>query len=315
MAKSVLNHTLFLSCLSLLLALSFLMTGQHAHASRIAAVVDGAVVTDYDVSQRQKLDRLLSGGKKRKGRTATLQDLVDDKLKLFEARRIGTTASDAEINRAMKNMASNVRMSKKQMVSVLRRSGIVENTLKSWLKVQISWNALIRARFNAQVRIEEADIARAIVSQKKNNKDIKAAIRYTLTQITFVVPKKVSKTNARRRLNDANRFRTSFKSCAKDINVARRLQDVAISRLGRRLSTDLPETIAKELANLPLNGLTKPQRGENGYDMYAICEKKEMGKSIAMRNAAEGELRSKRGEALSRTYIRELRAKGVVDYR
>jgi peptidyl-prolyl cis-trans isomerase SurA len=315
MAKSVLNRLAFVASLTVLLSLTQFSIVEKANASRIVAVVDGAVVTDYDISQRQKLDRLLSGGKKRLGRTATLNTLVDDKLKLFEARRVGVLAKDNEIERAMSNMASNVRMKKSQMISVLRRSGIVEESLKSWLKTQISWNALIRARFNAQVRIEEADIARAIVKQKKDSKDIKSAVSYTLTQVTFVVPKKASSGLAKRRLSEANRFRSSFKSCSKDLQVARKLQDVAVARLGRRVSTDLPESIAKTLANTPINGLTKPIRGQNGYELYAVCGKKEMGKNIALRNAAEGELKSKKGEALSRTYLRELRAKGVVEYR
>lgn len=315
MAKSVLNRLAFVASLTVILSLTQFSTIEKANASRIVAVVDGAVITDYDISQRQKLDRLLSGGKKRLGHTATMNTLVDDKLKLFEARRIGVLAKDNEIERAMSNMASNVRMKKSQMISVLRRSGIVEESLKSWLKTQISWNALIRARFNAQVRIEEADIARAIVKQKKDSKDIEAAVSYTLTQVTFVVPKKASSAQVKRRLNEANRFRSSFKSCNKDLQVARKLQDVAISRLGRRVSTDLPESIAKTLANTPINGLTKPIRGQNGYELYAVCGKKEMGKNIALRTAAEGELKSKKGEALSRTYLRELRAKGVVEYR
>ncbi|MCT4655292.1 MAG: SurA N-terminal domain-containing protein [Cohaesibacter sp.] len=284
-------------------------------ASKIVAIVDGAVITDYDIKQRQKLDRLLSGGKSRKGRSATLADLVDGKMQQIEAKRVGMLASDAEVNQAMSNMAANVRMSKKQMISVLGRSGIASATLKDWLKTQLSWQAIIKARFNAVVRIEEADIARAIVKKKGDKDKIDSAIRYDLTQITFIVPRKSSKQEAKRRLGLANRFRANFKSCAKDIDGARNLKDVVVSRVGRRTSTDLPVAIAKLLADTKVNGLTKPSRASTGYEMLAVCGKKELGKSVALRSVAKGELQTKRGNSMSRSYLRELRARSVVEYR
>ena len=91
---------------------------QSAQASKIKAVVNGAVITDFDVAQRQRLVRLLSGGRRSIGTTAALNILIDDKLKLFEARRRNMTATDSEIDSAINNMALNSKMDKKRLFSI-----------------------------------------------------------------------------------------------------------------------------------------------------------------------------------------------------
>ena len=286
-----------------------------AFASKIVAVVNGAVVTDYDISQRQKLERLLSGGKRRLGRSATLAILVDDKLKLFEARARNSTASDSEVSGAMNNMARNVGMSRKQMINVVNRAGIATKTMEGWMKTRLSWQRVLRARFNAQVRIDDADITRALGKSSTKKGEVKTAFQYDLTSVNFVIRAKASKSEVNKRLKEAKRFRSSFKDCNADLKAARRLTDVAITRVGRRMSTDLPDEIDKELRATPLNGLSKPQRNKDGIEMLAMCGKKDLGTKETLRSAAKNELENKRGEELSRKYIRELRSKAVIEHR
>ena len=286
-----------------------------ALASRIVAIVNGAVITDLDIGQRQRLERLLSGGKKRLGRSAALNELIDDKLKLIEARDRKMTASDKEISAAMKNMASNVRMSEKRMLGVFRQAGISADTVKSWLKVQISWRGLVQARFNTQMRVEEADIARALLKKKDDTKKVEKTTRFDLTQVIFVTRKKASKREASQRLSEAKRFRGQFASCERDLASARRLKDVAVSRVGRRNSSDLPPDLAKRLNDTAINKLTAPVRVANGYEMLAVCGKEDLGTKATLRSEIETELRDERGKNLSRKYLRELQARAIIEKR
>lgn len=311
------NTIRYAFCLVAALSFSILM-GPAPDAlanSRIVAVVNGAVVTDFDVSQRQKLEKLLSGGRKRLGKSATKALLVDDKLKLFEARERGMTPGDKEISNAINNMAKNVRMKRKQMLSVVNRAGISTKTLKSWMKVNLAWQSLIRARFNAQVNINEGEIIQALSKSKKSKDDVKAAIRYDLSSVTFITRKKASKSEANKKLAEAKRFRASFANCETGLKAARSLRDVAVNRIGRRMSSDLPPAIEKTLRNTGLNKLTVPKKGRDGYEMFAVCGKKDMGKDETLRSAMKSELEDKRGRELSRKYLRELRSRAVIEYR
>ncbi|WP_180966815.1 peptidylprolyl isomerase [Cohaesibacter celericrescens] len=289
----------------------------HARASSIVAIVNGAVITDFDIGQRQKLERLLSGGKKRLGRTSAINALIEDKLKLIEARNRKMSATDKQVDTALTNMARNVRMTEKRLVGIFKQAGINKETVKDWLKVQISWRALIDARFNAQVRVEEADIVKAL--RKDNAKDskdsVKNSVEFDLIKVLFVTRAKASNRETSQRLTEAKRFRASFASCTKDVDTARRLKDVAVSRIGRRNSSDLHPEIAKTLRDTPLNKLTPPTKVDNGYEMLAVCGKKDLGKQATLRSEAETKLKDEQGKTLSRKYLLELRSNAIIEKR
>ena len=310
-----------LTGLSLIISLALCLLfapGQlnQARASKIVSVVNGAVITDFDVAQRQRLERLLSGGKKRLGKTAALNMLIEDKLKLIEARDRNMTASDKEIDAAFANMARNVRMNQKQMTGVFRQAGVNTQTVKDWLKVQISWRTLIRARYNAQIRVEEAEIEQALRGARgETATTTENALRFDLTQVTFVTRSKASKKEVNQRLGEAKRFRSGFASCDRDLEAARRLKDVAVTRIGRRESTDLPPPLAKRLRETEVNKLTAPVKVGNGYEMIAVCEKKDLGAEQTLRSETEAKLKDERGKAMSRRYLGELRARAIIERR
>ena len=286
-----------------------------AYASRIVAIVNGAVITDFDVSQRQRLERLLSGGKRRLGKSAALNALIDEKLKLIEARDRKRSTSDAEVDRAIGNMARNAKMTSKRMLGVFKQAGVNRETVKNWLKAQIAWRNLIRARFNAQVRVEEAEIMQVLNKNSASKDKVESTIQYDLTSVNFIVPSKSSKSAQNQKLREAKRFRANFQSCDKDLKAARRLSDVAVTRVGRRQSNTLPPVFAKSLKDTPVNRLTAPRKTDTGYEMLAVCGKKDLGKQITMRDEIETKLKDERSRSLSRKYLGELRARAVIEKR
>lgn len=301
--------------LGLAIALMLPAAFTKAYASRIVAIVNGAVITDFDVSQRQRLERLLSGGKRRLGKSAALNALIEEKLKLLEARDRKRTTSDAEVDRAIANMARNAKMTSKRMLGIFRQAGVNKETVKNWLKAQISWRNLIRARFNAQVRVDEAEIMQVLNKNTKSKDKVESTIQYDLSSVNFIVRSKSSKSAQNQRLREAKRFRTSFQSCDKDLKAARRLSDVAVTRVGRRQSNTLPPQFAKTLRDTPVNRLTPPRKTDTGYEMLAVCGKKDLGKQITMRDEIETKLKDERSKSLSRKYLGELRARAVIEKR
>ena len=301
-------------CLAFLLAL-LPTRWDEAQASRIVAIVNGAVITDLDVGQRQKLERLLSGGKKRLSRSAALNVLIDDKLKLFEARERNMQTSEKEVDTALANMARNVRLSQKKMLGIFRQAGVNKQTLKSWLKAQLSWRRLVRARYNAQIRVDEIEIIRAISKDGASKQDVESTVLFDLQQVTFISRTKASKRQANQRLAEAKRFRASFASCERDLATARRLKDVAVTRVGRRQSTDLPPQLVKRLRETPVNKLTAPTKVDNGYEMVAVCGKQDLGKQATLKSEAEAKLKDERGRSLSRKYLGELRSRAIIEKR
>ncbi len=285
-------------------------------ASRITAIVNGAVITDFDISQRQRLERLLSGGKSRSGTTATLNSLIEEKIKLFEARARNMTASDQEIDNALENMARNAKLTKSKMFGIFKRAGINDETLKDWLRVQLSWKNLVNARFNTTTRVDEADIYRLLSKESESEKN-KAddAIQFDITRVLFIARAKASSQEKNRRLSEAKRFRAAFKSCESDLASARRLKDVVVEHIGRKMTTDLHPALAKRLRETPINGLTTPVTVDDGYELIAICGKKDLGKQETLRNEIATKLKDEQTRRLARQYLSELKARAIIEKR
>ncbi|TLP48919.1 hypothetical protein FDK21_04535 [Cohaesibacter sp. CAU 1516] len=302
------------SALLLALAMTILLAptlAPNAKASGIVAVVNGAAITDLDITQRQKLERLLSGGKRRLSKSAALNAMIDDKLKLIEARDRNRTPSDSDIDNALGNMARNAKMSSKRLTGIFRQAGVNKETLKEWLRAQLAWRSLIRARFNAQIRVDEAEIMQALNEKGESRNSVESTIQFDLTSVLFVARAK----NQNLRLREAKRFRDSFQSCDTDLEKARRLTDVAVTRVGRRESGALPPAISKTLRDTPVNRLTQPRKTDTGYEMLAVCGKKDLGKEATLRDEIETKLKDDRSKALSRKYLAELRARAVIEKR
>jgi peptidyl-prolyl cis-trans isomerase SurA len=288
---------------------------QRAVASTIKAVVNGAVITDFDIAQRQRLERLLSGGRRTLGSTAALNILIDDKLKLFEARTRNMTPSDGQIENAIQNMARNAKMDKKRLVSIFNQAGVNIETLKDWLKVQISWRDLVEARFNTQVHVDEAEIYQMLSDQAKKDGTVQDAIQFDLTRVLFITRAKASNAAKHQRLVEAKRFQSRFASCEKDLEAARNLTDVAVERIGRKSTTDLPEPLAKRLRDTEVNKLTPPIQVGDGYEMVAVCGKKDLGKQATLRTEVQTKIRDEKSKVMERKYISELRATAIIDKR
>jgi peptidyl-prolyl cis-trans isomerase SurA len=88
-----------------------------------------------------------------------------------------------------------------------------------------------------------------------------------------------------------------------------------VQTIGRRLETELPEDLRKEIQALQPGNLTKPYDTPIGYEMIAVCGKREIASDIAVRTEVENELKAKESEAQSRRFLMEIRRRATIIYR
>lgn len=126
-----------------------------AAQSAIRVVVNEVPITKYDIDQRAKFIVLTQRKASAVARKEAEQELIDDQVKLAEAKRVGIDVSAKEVNNAYARIATNVKMSPSQLSSALQRGGVSPDTLKNRLKAQLAWNQLVSRRFNGSVRVDE----------------------------------------------------------------------------------------------------------------------------------------------------------------
>ncbi|MEM8855411.1 MAG: peptidylprolyl isomerase [Pseudomonadota bacterium] len=282
-------------------------------STTIVAVVDGKPITNYDVAQRERLLRLT--GSKGNRREQALQELIDEKLQLDAARKAKLKISDAEVDRAVGDIAKRVRMSStKQLAGALRSQGVDIRTLKDRIRAQIAFNRLVRARFQASLQVTEQDLVAALLKNEDLEKQIDAAV-YQLEQVTIALPDNPSDSRLRQARARANDLRSRFTSCSQGVAMARKTRNVVVKPFGTRMETDLTPDVRKALEETNVGRLSAPIQAPRGLVMFAVCDKKTVRSSNAAMKALEPEMTSAKGEAYTKQYLRTLRRDAVIERR
>ncbi|WP_150525792.1 peptidylprolyl isomerase [Roseibium sediminis] len=278
----------------------------------IKVIVNETPITNYDISQRAKLIRLIQRSSVAASTREAEQELVEDQLRVGEASRLGISVSETQVNNAFANIASNVKLTPAKLSQALRQSGVNPQTLKDRLKAQLAWQQAVQRRFRSQIKISESDIVTALRKSDDENKNV--SVEYDLQRVIVVVPKKSSKGFRNKRLGESNSIRKAFDGCDNPGAILGKYEEVVVRPIGRRLETELPPQMRTEINKTSLGKLTSAQQTEVGFEMIAVCGKREIASDIAARTEVENELREKEGEQMSRRYLMDVKRRATIVY-
>jgi len=298
-----------------LMAATFLMfaaaiPATTAGAQQIVVIVNGEPITALDVDQRSKLSQLSTH--KVPPRQEVLDELINERLKLREAKKFGLDVSASEVDTAYASMAGRMRFTADQLTQQLAKSGVNVSTLKARIKADIAWSQIVRGRYQASLQIGEKDI----LSAMETKSDDSVGYDYTMRPILFLVPAGSAETFIEGRKREAEALRGRFQGCEEGITFARALKDVAVREQVIRSSADIPAELRKVLEGIEVGRLTPPEVTKFGIEMFAICAKKEStaDNSPGKRQAKES-LMAKRYEQRSKQYLQELRRGAMLEYK
>lgn len=264
--------------------------------------VNGVPISDIQISQRVKLMQLEGGGSTAKA----TQQLIDDQLKLQEAKRLGIEITESQVDDAYVSVARNVKLSTDKLRQVLSQAGVSVDTMRSRLKAALAWQKVGEVAIAARVDVSEAKLDEEAASKLKQDQ----SYDYILKEVLFVVN---GETPARRTA-EANQYRKAFKGCDSAVDVALSFTDAAVRDIGRRHATQLPDAIADELSKLQVGGITKPRVTETGVSMLAICEKESARDLTFLKNKLRNEQGSQAMKDETEKYLADLRAKAKIVY-
>ena len=290
--------------------IAFGLTGSPAFAqSAIKIVVNDSPITSYDISNREKFLRLISRG--RMGKQRAIDELIDEKLKLQEARRRNVSISDAEVDQAFARIASSTKLTPAKLTQALKQQGVNPITLKNRIRADLAWSAIVRADARTALNVTEKDVANALGEEAETETDIS---EYTVRSIVFVVPKKSSKSYDAQRKREAESYRGLLEGCDQADALAKGLRDVTV-RSTRRISEQQLGEYAKTIAETPIGKATAPRKIEVGYELLAVCSKKSIKGSTKESLDARSKLRGEAGERFARRKLRDLKSEAMIEYR
>jgi peptidyl-prolyl cis-trans isomerase SurA len=304
---------IFVQCRRLVFSAALIMLASAAvtgaAAQQIVVVVNGDPITALDIEQRGKLMQL--SGQKSPGRQQVLEELINEKLKVKEAKRYGLEVPDSEVDQSFAAMASRMRSTPDQLTQALSKAGIHVNTLKARIRADITWQQLVRGRYQSILQVGEKDLLATA-----STPDDSVGYDFTLRPILFFSPSGSDPKVIEGRKREAEALRARFTNCDEGIAFARALKDVAVRDQVTRSSADLPAELRKVLDGMEVGKLTPPEVTKFGVEMFAICRKRESAaENTPGRRKARESLMVERFEQQSKKYLREVRRSAMIEYK
>ncbi|MBZ9852598.1 peptidylprolyl isomerase [Mesorhizobium sp. CA13] len=300
---------LFSAGLALLVAatsVSMTIITPPAFASEIKYVVNDIPITSGDIAHRAAFLKL----QRKKGDAG--QEMIDQTLRMAEARRLGIRISDAQVEAAYQRFASSNKMQLSQLDGVMEKSGVSKSHFKEFIRAQMAWNQALSARYRSGEggSVTEQDAVRRMLD-KGGSKP--SATEYMLQQVIFVVPAAERSATLGKRKREADAMRARFNGCNTTRQFAKGLIDVTVRDLGRVLAPQLPPDWAEQIKATKVGGATPTRQTERGVEFIGICSSREVSddKVAQMVFQSEGS-NDKAADDLSKKYVDELKAKARI---
>lgn len=156
--------------------------GQFAPVAR----VDGEVISAYELDQRVAFLTLLRAPGD--VRALALDQLINEKIELREAARIGLVPDADAVKAGMEEFAARGNLSADEFVQLLGQAGVAAETFRDFVSAGIVWRDYARAQVLPKVTISAADIDQALATAQPQ-----PGLRFLLSEIVLPAPDPASR--------------------------------------------------------------------------------------------------------------------------
>ncbi|MCL1892058.1 MAG: SurA N-terminal domain-containing protein [Alphaproteobacteria bacterium] len=179
----------------ILYSLFFILCCNHASAASVVATINGAPITDADVTARVKL-MAAQGQNYTDNRRRALNNMIDDSVKLKYAENFKIAPSDADVKNELKSMAS-------RGLDLSALSATDLEMAKSAVRANIAWQIIIGRTIMPTISVSKEDIATEIVDLERARG---LPIEVTFVRLTDIPEQAAGKLTAPKSCDDAMRI-------------------------------------------------------------------------------------------------------------
>ena len=280
-------------------------------AQSVAVMVNGEPITNYDIEQRTKLNFLTT--RKQMARQEVIDELINEKVKIKEAKRFGVDPSASDIDQAFSGMGSRMRLSVDQLTKTLESQGVRPETLKARLKADMVWTSLVRGRYKESLQVGEKDVAAA--AQEGDEASQAEAFEYKMQPIVLIVPRGSAPAAVDLRRKEAESLRERVQTCEQANSYFKSMQNAAIREAVTKTSADIPGPLRELLNKTPIGHLTPPEVTKQGVEMVALCERKPTKVDTPKKREIREKMYAQKYEAKSKAYLNDIRKAAMIEYR
>ena len=302
---------------SAILVIFYILTFSQCIAESLfstALTVNNLVITNYDLSQRERLYKLL----KKSGniKTVSRKDLIDDRVKQNAIINEKITLSETELKETIVNYAKMIGLDELRLSEVLNNNGIDNETLITYLSVQKGWQKLVIKKFAPLIEITPHEVERFYLygDTLVDTKILLAEIALPLNKNTSEQSRKIIK-----QITEKKFTINEFSKLASSISMSPTAKNAGL--LEWLPLNSLPKELRVKLLNLRTGELSSPiVMGASLliFQMRGIkSSKKGKASKLSLKegntyNIIRDKLYDKKAQFYANSYFGKLKAKAVI---
>jgi peptidyl-prolyl cis-trans isomerase SurA len=254
-----------------------------ADASRIAAVVNGDVISEADISNRARLFAIsaglpISSDVITRLRPQILRQLIDEKLRIQEAQRRKIVIQDAQIAAAIKDIETRNNMQPGALRAKLASDGVSSRTLIDQIRAQLAWSQMLKDVVADKIHFTPAEVA----EQQKLAAQQIGQTEYRLGEIFIPVDNPDNTADAQR---FAETVITELRAGASFPLVAAQFSQTQSALEGGEVGWEqinqIDPAVARIVTQMPVGAVSNAVRVPGGFSIVTLQGKRVIGRDLA----------------------------------
>lgn len=242
---------------------------------RAAAVVNGVIISTYDLDQRVRMVLATTGGAQntaaqQRMRESVLRTLIDEILQLKEAERVKLTITDKDVDDAIDRIAQQNNTTRENILKSLAANGVDPQTLRVQIRAEVAWSQIVEGALAPRVKITDADVdaemARIEAGASKP--------QFLASEIFISIDTPQDEARARRTIDQI------FQQLQTGTNFQQLAQQFSESATGARggdlgwvQDEDVPAEVWAAMQRMRVQTVSPPIRAANGWYLIALRDK------------------------------------------
>jgi peptidyl-prolyl cis-trans isomerase SurA len=318
----------------LLCALCFAISNQmsaRADDQGIVATVNDVPITSFDIDQRLRLLEIL-GNKQgaTDARKKALQAMIDEVIKIAQAKKYSVNATDKEIDEQMGRVAKGLETDGPGLRAKLESQGIAISSLKQYVAAQIAFARILGGKYQVKISVDPAEVDKKFAEIKQgleqkistimNDPRMKAVQVYTIVEIDLPVETADDPMLLQARAVEANQLIKNFTGCNTARAAASGIFNVKIGKPIDALAAKIPQQMKQALDNVGPGKAMGPARGPKGIQVVGFCGKRVVQPpkpkyELPTRQQVEIVVSNEKYAAVEEKYMTIMRKTALIEYK
>lgn len=251
--------------------------------TRIAAVVNGDVISDNDIANRARLFAIstglpLSQEVIERLKPQILRQLIDERLRMQEAQKRKIVIGDKEIADAIRQIEARNNLPSGALRAKLAADGVSLRTLVDQIRAQLAWTQILRDAVADRMNITDADVQE---QQKLLNQRV-GQPEYRLGEIFIPVEDPANSADAQRFAETViNQLHAGAPFPIVAAQFSQTQSALEGGELGWVETNQLDPEVARVVTQMPAGAISNPIRVPGGFSIVALQAKREIGHDMA----------------------------------